>query len=103
MKYEIKAVPLSSLVFSAVPLVVSVIGVIAGLMTFVIAPSPYIEPMTTTSRIAGTAIFAVLYMVAIMAVLLTCAFIYNVFCSLIGLRGIKLDLVQADEYDEPAE
>lgn len=103
MKYEIKAIPLSSLVFSAVPLVVSVIGVIAGLMTFVIAPSPYIEPMNPGSRIAGTLIFAVLYMVVIMAILLTCAFIYNVFCTLIGMRGIKIDLLPAEEYEEPAE
>ncbi|MDD4004065.1 MAG: hypothetical protein PHW69_02545 [Elusimicrobiaceae bacterium] len=103
MKYEIKAIPLMSLVFSAVPLVVSVIGLIAGLMTFVIAPSPYIEPMTTTSRIAGVLIFAVLYMVAIMGIQLACAFIYNLFCSVLGLRGIKIDLVQAEEVEDAAE
>ncbi|MFA6582763.1 MAG: hypothetical protein WCS77_00555 [Elusimicrobiaceae bacterium] len=100
MKYEIKSIPLTSLVFSAVPLVVLAIGCIAGLMTFVISPSPYIEPMTTTARVTGVAVYTVLYMVIIMAIILACAFIYNIFCGLFGMRGIRFELAAVGEAEE---
>jgi len=100
MKYEIKSVPLSSLVLSPLPVVLLVLGIVGGIMAFVVVPNPMIEPMTTVGRLTAAGVFALIYMALILAVIVAGAFIYNVLCAGLGLRGIQFQLEEAEPLAE---
>jgi cytochrome c oxidase assembly protein Cox11 len=104
MKFEIKSIPLGSIVFSPLPIVLLLVGIIGGLVAFVFAPSPLMEPMTAMTRMTGTGVFALVYMLLVLCVILISAFLYNVFCAGLGLRGVRVQLeeVEDDSDEEPA-
>ncbi|NLO92412.1 MAG: hypothetical protein GX410_10555 [Elusimicrobia bacterium] len=98
MKYEIKYLSPVSLVLSSVPLVLFCLGAIGGLLAFVIVPNPQIEPMTSMGRLMATGVFAVLYMLVIMALMVISAVVYNIFTYGLGLRGVVVRLAEAEDY-----
>ncbi len=100
MKFEIKSVPLGSLVFSPLPIVLLLVGLIGGLVAFVISPSPLMEPMTAVTRLAGMGVFALVYMLLVLGIILISAFLYNIFCAGLGLRGVRLQLEEVEEGDD---
>lgn len=98
MKYEIKYLSPASLVLSSVPLVLFCLGAIGGLLAFVIVPNPQIEPMTAVGRLMATGIFAVLYMLILLVLMVISAVVYNIFTYGLGLRGIVVRLAEAEDY-----
>jgi hypothetical protein len=99
MKCEIKYVPLSSLVISPIPLVLLIMGMVGGLLAFVISPNQMLEPMTPYTRALATGVFALIYMLLILSVMALSAFIYNVLSGL-GLPGVKMNMDIVPESQE---
>ena len=103
MKYEIKNVPLSSLVVSPLPLTLLIMGLVGGLLAFVVSPNEMLEPMTPYTRALATGVFAVVYMLLILSIIVVSAFIYNVLSAL-GLPGVRINVESSqEEQDDGAE
>jgi|GEM_PF-677337 len=91
MKCEIKNVPLSSLVVSPLPLTLLIMGLVGGLLAFVISPNEMLEPMTPYARAMATGVFSLVYMLLVLSVIVVSAFIYNTLSAL-GLPGVRLNM-----------
>ena len=103
MKYEIRAVRPISLVVSAVPAVLFLVGLVGGIVAFWWASYPSLEPMTTTARIAATGLFALVYMLLITSFFCVIAALYNFFTQVLGLGCVQLDIEEPEEGGEPAQ
>ena len=103
MKYEIKSISSMSVLVSSVPAVLFVLGLLGGLLTFLVIPNPEIEPMTAGTRVLATGIFAVLYMVLMVGLMMVITFMYNLFTTTVGLRGIQLDIEGLEQDDVAPE
>lgn len=103
MKYEIKSISSMSVLVSSVPAVLFILGLLGGLLTFLVIPNPEIEPMTAATRFLATGIFAVLYMVLMIGLMMVITFMYNLFTTTVGLRGIRLEIDPIDHDDAASE
>ena len=102
MKYELRSISAMSILVSSVPAVLFLLGLLGGILTFLVLPNPQIEPMTSVTRLLATGLFALLYMVLMVALLVVVSFLYNLFTHTIGLRGIRIE-AEALEEEGPAE
>ncbi len=98
MKCEIKYIQPGSVLFSSVPVLLFLIGLVAGLATFVFVPNPVTGPMAFPDKMVAVGVFSLLYMVSFLALFTVCAIVYNLLTAGLGLSGIK---VQLDELPEP--
>lgn len=78
--------------------VLSALGLIGGLITFVILPQPQMVGMPVTMRLISTVLFSLLYMVLMDALVLVVAALYNFFGASLG--GIHMEI---EETAAPAE
>ncbi|MBI4057387.1 MAG: hypothetical protein HY399_07585 [Elusimicrobia bacterium] len=97
MKYELRSISPMSILISSIPAVLFLLGLLGGLVTFVVLPNPQMEPMGGMTRLMATGLFAVLYMVLMVALLVVVAFLYNLFTQTVGLRGIRVDIEPMEE------
>ncbi|MFA5162144.1 MAG: hypothetical protein WC421_07845 [Elusimicrobiales bacterium] len=102
MKYEIKHLPLASIVLSPVPVVLLLMGLVGGALAFLVAPNELMDPMSLRARLTAAGTFGVIYMLLVLAMMLGAAFIYNLLTAL-GLRGLCLNLEAAEESPEAPE
>lgn len=98
MKCEIKYVQPGSILFSSVPVLLFLVGLVAGLATFVFFPNATTAPMAFPDKMMAVGVFSLIYMVAFLALFTVCAIVYNLLTAGLGLNGIK---VQLDELPEP--
>ena len=97
MKYEIKAVSLGSLVFSALPVVVFMAALIGGIASFMIIPGgPKLE---LWQKFLAAGFYALLYCVLATALAVFLAFLYNLLTGALSMPGIKL-VVDEDSAEE---
>lgn len=92
MKLEVRNISVGSLVTSSVPLVVFCLALLGGVVTFMVVPNLQLSPMTFMQKVLSAGLYALLYVVITTAVLVFAAFIYNFFTSVLGLRGVSLDI-----------
>jgi hypothetical protein len=92
MKLEVRNISVASLVTSSVPLVVFVLALLGGAVTFMVVPNIQMAPMGTFQKLLSIGLYALLYVVITTAVLVFAAFVYNVFTGVLGLRGVTLDI-----------
>ena len=79
------------------------LGLCGGLATFILVPTNLnTAGMSLPMKLVSTILFALFYMVLMDALVLVVSVLYNFFGSVIGLGGIKLDLVAVEEA-QPAE
>ncbi|MBI4051902.1 MAG: DUF3566 domain-containing protein [Elusimicrobia bacterium] len=97
MKYELRSISATSILLSSIPAVLFLLGLLGGVLTFVIIPNPQIEPMNTLTRLMATGLFGLLYMVLMVALLMVVSFLYNLFTQTIGLRGIRVEIEEMEE------
>lgn len=99
MKYELKYIQPSSIVLSSLPVVLFLLGLLGGLLTFVILPNPNLDPMAGMTKLMATGLFSLLYMFLMIALLVVVAFLYNLFTQTIGLKGVRIEVeeVSGDE------
>ncbi|MBI5743117.1 MAG: hypothetical protein HY952_01065 [Elusimicrobia bacterium] len=92
MKLEVRNVSVSSLVTSSVPLVVFVLALLGGGVTFFVVDNVQLVPMTFAQKTLSVGLYALLYVVITTAVLVLAAFVYNILTGVMGLRGVTLDI-----------
>lgn len=92
MKLEVRNISVASLVTSSVPLVVFVLAILGGGVTFFVVDNIQLAPMTFAQKLLSVGLYALLYVVITTAVLVLAAFIYNILNGVLGLRGITLDI-----------
>ena len=97
MKYEIKSVGIGSIV-KCVPLVFLIIGVLVGLLTFLIFPNPQARGMGFFPRLLSGFFFAILYTVIVSIGIVILAGIYNSIAK--RIHGIEINLAGGKEDDE---
>ncbi len=99
MRFELKSVQPSSIVISSLPAVLFFLGLIGGVVTFVVLPNAQADPMSGVERIMASGLFGLLYMFLMLALCVVVAFLYNLFTQTIGMKGIKLELDEIGETD----
>jgi hypothetical protein len=80
----------------AVSAVLGSLGLIGGLMTFVLVPNSQNASMTLPMRLLSTLLFTLFYTVLMDGVALIIAVLYNLFAGGLGLGGLSLDLEEDD-------
>ncbi len=76
----------------AVSAVLGTLGLIGGLVTFILVPNPQNASMSIPQRLLSMALFTLFYTVLMDGVVLIIAVLYNLFAGVIGLGGLALDL-----------
>jgi|GEM_PF-1894977 len=77
----------------AVTAVMGVLGLLGGLMTFILFPrSADIVAMSAAMRALSTLLFTVFYAVLMDGVILFIAVLYNLFAGVVGLGGLSIEL-----------
>ncbi|MBI2071265.1 MAG: hypothetical protein HYT79_11785 [Elusimicrobia bacterium] len=100
MQVELKKVQVLSLVMSALPVLLLIVGIVGGLFTFIFFPDPAIAdrlPQVYQKNVAA-AVFALAYSLATVLFLVVVALLYNILVSL-GLPGVKVVLSSEQERD----
>jgi hypothetical protein len=92
MKLEVRNISVASLVTSSVPLVVFVLALLGGAVTFVVVPNIQLAPMSAFQKLLSIGLYALLYVVITTAVLVFAAFVYNLLTGVLGLRGVTFDI-----------
>jgi len=92
MKLEVRNISVGSLVTSSVPLVVFVLALLGGVITFMVIPNLQLAPMSFMQKIMSVGLYALLYVVLTTALLVFTAFVYNLLTGVLGLRGITFDI-----------
>jgi hypothetical protein len=76
----------------AVSAVLGSLGLLGGLMTFVLVPNSQNASMALSMRLLSTLLFTLFYTVLMDGVVLLVAVLYNLFAGGLGLGGLSLDL-----------
>ena len=99
MKLEIRNVSMASLVTSSVPLVVFVMGLLGGMVTYVVVPNPQIEPMRMGAKLMSIGIFSLLYTVLVSSILTLLGFLYNLLTGVLGMKGVVFELEEVADHE----
>ncbi|HAH31312.1 MAG TPA: hypothetical protein DCL44_03245 [Elusimicrobia bacterium] len=99
MKLEIKNISVNSLVVSSLPLVVFVIAVLGGAVTFIIEPNPQFSMMGAAQKLLAVGLYSLLYAVLVSALFVFIAFVYNILTGVLGMRGVSFDLEEVHEHE----
>jgi len=81
----------------AVSAVLGTLGLIGGVLTFVILPNPELATTPIGWRLVSTLFFAILYMVLMDALVLVVCGLYNFFGSTLNMKDLQLDIEESDE------
>lgn len=76
----------------AVSAVLGTLGLLGGLMTFVLVPNTQNAAMALPMRLLSTLLFTLFYTVLMDGVVLLVAVLYNLFAGGLGLGGLSLEL-----------
>jgi hypothetical protein len=97
MRLEIKNINISSILFSSVPVVVFVLGLLGAVITFFFTPSAAIYSMTVFKKFIAIGMYSLMYTLLVVALFVFVVFVYNFFTSVVGLKGIKLDIEEVNQ------
>lgn len=87
----------------AVSAVLGVLGLIGGLVTFILLPNPELATTPLVWRFVSTGFFALLYMVLMDALVLVVCGLYNLFGGTLNLGVLELELEESDADAASAE
>lgn len=73
------------------------LGLLGGLVTFVIVPGANVMGMGLGQRMLSVLLFALFYMVLMDALVLVVSVLYNLFAGVVGLGGLRLEFESAEE------
>lgn len=103
MKLEVRKISIKSLVTSALPFTIFCLAVLGGIITFFVIDNPQFAPMSMLNKIISVALYSLVYVIMTIALAIFGAFLYNFTGAVLGLRGITLDIEEADEPAEETE
>ncbi|HUT86002.1 MAG TPA: hypothetical protein VMW66_04100 [Elusimicrobiales bacterium] len=101
MRYEIISISMKSVVFSVVPVIVAVMSLIAALITYVVVPDISVKGSSFVRQVAMIVTFTLVNTVVFSAFIALTVFVYNLFCSGFGLRGVVVEFNAAEESESP--
>lgn len=81
----------------AVSAVLGTLGLIGGLVTFILVPNAQNASMSVPLRLLSTVLFTLFYTILMDGVVLIIAVLYNLFAGAVGLGGLSLDLEDEGE------
>lgn len=84
----------------AVSAVLGTLGVLGGLLTFVLMPNAEVVGSPLVWRLVSTLFFGLLYMVLMDALVLVVSALYNFFGGTLNLGGIYLDIEEGESGGE---
>ncbi|HAF94447.1 MAG: hypothetical protein A2X34_00835 [Elusimicrobia bacterium GWC2_51_8] len=99
MKLEIRNISVSSLVVSSLPLVMFVIAILGGVITFMIIPNPQYMPASAAQKLLTVGLFSLFYALLQMALFVFVAFIYNILTGVLGMRGVCFELEEVHDHE----
>ncbi len=97
MKLEVRNISVGSLVTSSVPLVIFFMAILGGVVTFMVVPNTQMAPLGMFQKLLSVGLYALMYVVICTAVMVFAAFLYNIFTSVLGLRGLTLDIEEVHQ------
>ncbi len=80
----------------AVSAVLGALGLIGGLVTFIVLPNPELTATPLGWRLVSTGFFALLYMVLMDALVLVVCGLYNLFGGTLNLGVLEIELEESD-------
>lgn len=89
-----------AVLFGARPLVcalLSTLGLLTGVFTFILTPNANVLEMSLAMRLASAAAFTFFYVILMGALVLLVSTLYNLFSGPLGLKGIELDLKSSED------
>lgn len=103
MKLEIRTVDIKSVVLSAFPLTVFCLAILGGFVTFFVIDNPQYAMMSAMNKTISVAVYAIVYMLMMLALSVFAVFLYNFLGAVLGLRGITINLEETAEFVEQEE
>jgi hypothetical protein len=91
MKLEIKNISLSSLIFSAYPLIIFVLALVNSVFA-----ADAIPEYGIMERVLQLTLWALAETLVILITSLVVAFVYNLLCSF-GVKGLRFDIEEVEE------
>jgi hypothetical protein len=80
-----------SVVFSVVPVILLVLGFIGALLSYVIFPGEVLAGASFVKKMAAVAAFTFIYAVFLNAIIVIIVFVYNLFSSGLGIKGVTVE------------
>jgi len=99
MKLEIKNISMASLITSSVPVVVFALGLLGGVVTYLVVPNPQLDPISVGSKLVSIGVFALLYVVIVSSLLVFLTFLYNILTSVLGMKGVVFEFEEVSEHE----
>lgn len=96
MKYEVKNIPLSSVVFSVYPLLLLLMGIIGSVIAELAMRTSSGGAFNVLWRIG---VYSFTYLISMLAISVILVVAYNFFCSVIGMRGVSVRFDAIPEND----
>ena len=90
---------MGSLVVSSLPLVVFIIALLGGAVTFMLVPNPQYTPMSAAQKLLAVGLYSLLYAVLVSALFVFVAFIYNILTGVLGMKGITFELEEVHDHE----
>ena len=97
MRLEIKNINISSILFSSVPIVIFVLGMLGAIITFFLTPTPIIDPMSLGKKLLAVGLYSLMYTLLVVALGVFVSFVYNFFTNTVGLKGLKFDIEEVNQ------
>jgi len=97
MELEIKKVNLMSIIFSGFSFMIFFTSLILAFIAIFIVPNPVWLPVNFFGKLLGVILFTLTLFVITMAYAIFISFVYNFFVSVIGLKGIRINLEEVEK------
>lgn len=99
MKLEVRNISIASLITSAMPIVVFALGILGGVVAFLVVPNPQLDPMSIGHKMMSIGFFSLLYVIIVSALLVFIAFLYNILTGVLGMKGVALDIEEISDHE----
>ncbi len=99
MKLEVRNICITSLITSAMPIVVFALGILGGVVTFLLVPNPQLDPMGVGHKMTSIGFFSLLYVIIVSALLVFIAFLYNTLTGVLGMKGVAFDIEEISDHE----
>jgi hypothetical protein len=96
MRYEIRYIYPKSVLFSAVPVVLFIMGLFYGAMMFFLSPAETYAGMSFSSRVAAALFYALTTSIGLYVAAVVVSLLYNFVCYGLGCRGVQIHIEDAD-------
>lgn len=95
MKLEIKKIEISSILFSGFTIALFFVSLIVAIIAIFVTPSPIWLGETVSSKLIASFFYTLTFFIITLAYISFLVFIYNFFISVIGMKGLKIEVEES--------